>query len=66
MPAYALPWRGRMCTFLGSEFPSAEESWHRIDAMKVFVAVLDEGGLAGAGRKLRRSPAAIRSRGQTY
>jgi DNA-binding transcriptional LysR family regulator len=30
----------------------------RIDAMKVFVAALDEGSLAGAGRKLGRSPAA--------
>jgi hypothetical protein len=29
----------------------------RIDAMKVFVAALDEGSLAGAGRKLGRSPA---------
>jgi DNA-binding transcriptional LysR family regulator len=31
----------------------------RIDAMKVFVAVLDEGSLAGAGRTLGRSPAAV-------
>jgi DNA-binding transcriptional LysR family regulator len=31
----------------------------RIDAMKVFVAALDEGSLAGAGRKLSRSPAAV-------
>ncbi|HTH96951.1 MAG TPA: LysR family transcriptional regulator [Stellaceae bacterium] len=31
----------------------------RIDAMKVFVAAVDEGSLAGAGRKLRKSPAAI-------
>ena len=31
----------------------------RIDAMKVFVAALNEGSLAGAGRKLGRSPAAI-------
>ena len=31
----------------------------RIDAMKVFVAGLDEGSLAGAARKLRRSPAAV-------
>jgi len=31
----------------------------RLDAMKVFVTVLDEGSLAGAGRKLRRSPAAV-------
>src|SRR5918998_2602822 len=27
--------------------------------MKVFVAALDEGSLAGAGRKLSRSPAAV-------
>ena len=31
----------------------------RLDAMKVFVTALDEGSLAGAGRKLRRSPAAV-------
>ena len=31
----------------------------RIDAMKVFVAALDEGTLAAAGRKLGRSPAAV-------
>jgi DNA-binding transcriptional LysR family regulator len=31
----------------------------RLDAMKVFVAVLDEGSLAGAGRRLNRSPAAV-------
>jgi DNA-binding transcriptional LysR family regulator len=31
----------------------------RIDALKVFVTVLDEGSLAGAGRRLSRSPAAV-------
>ena len=31
----------------------------RIDAMKVFVAALTEGSLAGAGRKLGKSPAAV-------
>jgi DNA-binding transcriptional LysR family regulator len=31
----------------------------RLDAMKVFVTALDEGSLAGAGRKLGRSPAAV-------
>ena len=31
----------------------------RIDAMKVFVAAVDEGSLAGAGRHLRKSPAAV-------
>ena len=31
----------------------------RIDAMKVFVTALDEGSLAGAARKLGRSPAAV-------
>jgi DNA-binding transcriptional LysR family regulator len=31
----------------------------RIDAMRVFVAALDEGSLAGASRKLGRSPAAV-------
>ncbi len=31
----------------------------RIDAMKVFVSAVDEGTLAGAGRRLGRSPAAV-------
>jgi DNA-binding transcriptional LysR family regulator len=31
----------------------------RIDAMKVFIATLDEGSLAAAGRRLGRSPAAV-------
>lgn len=31
----------------------------RLDAMKVFVLAVDEGGLAAAGRKLGRSPAAV-------
>ncbi|MGY3230246.1 DNA-binding transcriptional LysR family regulator [Luteibacter sp. HA06] len=31
----------------------------RIEAMKVFVAALDEGSLAAAGRRLSRSPAAV-------
>jgi DNA-binding transcriptional LysR family regulator len=31
----------------------------RIDAMKVFVSTVDEGGLAAAGRRLGRSPAAV-------
>ncbi|MCK9689433.1 LysR family transcriptional regulator [Scleromatobacter humisilvae] len=31
----------------------------RIDAMKLFVAALNEGSLAGAGRKLGKSPAAV-------
>jgi DNA-binding transcriptional LysR family regulator len=31
----------------------------RIDAMKVFVAALDEGSLAGASRKLGRLPSAV-------
>jgi DNA-binding transcriptional LysR family regulator len=31
----------------------------RIDAMKVFVAAVDEGSLVGASRKLKRSPAAV-------
>lgn len=31
----------------------------RIDAMRVFVTALDEGSLAAAARKLRRSPAAV-------
>jgi DNA-binding transcriptional LysR family regulator len=31
----------------------------RLDAMKVFVTALDEGSLAGAGRRLKRSPASV-------
>jgi DNA-binding transcriptional LysR family regulator len=31
----------------------------RIEAMKIFVATLDEGSLAGAGRRLGRSPASV-------
>src|ERR1700692_2044490 len=31
----------------------------RIDAMRVFVSVVDEGSPAGAGRRLGRSPAAV-------
>ena len=31
----------------------------RIDAMRLFIATLDEGSLAGAGRLLKRSPAAV-------
>src|SRR5579859_4239346 len=31
----------------------------RIDAMKVFIATLDEGSLAGAARRLGKSPAAV-------
>src|SRR5919112_5324050 len=31
----------------------------RIDAMRVFIAALDEESLAGAGRQLGRSPAAV-------
>jgi DNA-binding transcriptional LysR family regulator len=37
----------------------------RIDAMKIFVAALDEGSLVGASRKLGRSPAAV-SRAMTF
>jgi DNA-binding transcriptional LysR family regulator len=37
----------------------SEGEMDRIDAMRVFVAALEEGSLAGAGRKLRRSPPAV-------
>jgi DNA-binding transcriptional LysR family regulator len=40
-------------------FLYSEEQMDRIDAMKVFVATVDEGSLAGAGRRLSRSPAAV-------
>src|SRR6202171_1091522 len=42
-----------------SVMQDAEQPMDRIDAMKVFVAALDEGSLAGAGRKLGRSSAAV-------
>src|SRR6266403_6380816 len=42
-----------------SVLQDAEKPMDRIDAMKVFVAAIDEGSLAGAGRRLRRSPAAV-------
>lgn len=32
----------------------------RLDAMKVFITALDEGSFAGAGRRLKRSPTAVR------
>src|SRR2546430_6280357 len=48
-----------------SVLQDAEQPMDRIDAMRVFVAVLDEGSLAGAGRKLGRSPAAV-SRALTF
>lgn len=37
----------------------------RIDAMKVFVTAVDEGSLAGAARRLKRSPTAV-SRALTF
>ena len=37
----------------------AEGMIDRIDAMKVYVVALEEGSLAGAGRRLGRSPAAV-------
>src|SRR5277367_1001225 len=39
--------------------PDAGRSVDRIDAMKIFVTAIDEGSLAGASRKLGRSPAAV-------
>src|SRR6476646_7095806 len=43
----------------------AEQRMDRIDALKAFVATIDEGSLAAAGRKLGRSPAAV-SRAVAY
>lgn len=40
-------------------FLIVEEPMDRIDAMKVFVSAVDEGSLAGAGRRLGKSPAAV-------
>jgi DNA-binding transcriptional LysR family regulator len=31
----------------------------RLDELAIFIAILDEGSLAAAGRKLRRSPPAV-------
>jgi DNA-binding transcriptional LysR family regulator len=43
----------------GGNVPIRGTIMDRIDAMKVFIAALDEGSLARAGRKLGRSPAAV-------
>jgi hypothetical protein len=43
----------------GGDVPIFGTIMDRIDAMKVFIAALDEGSLARAGRKLGRSPAAV-------
>jgi DNA-binding transcriptional LysR family regulator len=48
-----------MRLFLCSKGLRKDDEVDRLDAMKVFVTALDEGSLAGAGRKLRRSPAAV-------
>jgi DNA-binding transcriptional LysR family regulator len=51
---------GRLNSYsFGTGIPHCGRIVDRIDAMKVFVAALDEGSLAGAGRKLGRSPAAV-------
>jgi DNA-binding transcriptional LysR family regulator len=42
-----------------ASIPFSGRTMDRIDAMKVFVSAVDEGSLAGAGRRLRRSPAAV-------
>jgi DNA-binding transcriptional LysR family regulator len=47
---------------ISSKLAAADErrrAMDRIDAMKVFVSAVDEGSLAGAGRRLGRSPAAV-------
>src|SRR4029077_19873271 len=44
---------------LGFVPAGTEGMMDRIDAMKVFVSAVDEGSLAGAGRRLGRSPAAV-------
>src|SRR5262245_57324692 len=54
----ALPHAGQPLTLCRDQISSGREV-DRIDAMKVFIAALDEGGLRKAGRKLGRSPAAI-------
>src|SRR5258708_30652044 len=51
-----------MCGAPAFSVPQLENSMDRLDAMKVFVAALDEGSLAGAARKLGKSQAAV-SRG---
>jgi DNA-binding transcriptional LysR family regulator len=55
----ALPHDSGMPILLVAVFPRCGRTVDRIDAMKVFVAALDEGSLAGAGRRLGRSPAAV-------
>ena len=48
-----------MHSFWRPAFRDVEDPVDRIDAMKVFVSAVDEGSLAGAGRRLGRSPAAV-------
>jgi DNA-binding transcriptional LysR family regulator len=50
--------RSNLYRFL-AHYSSRRRIVDRIDAMKVFVATLDAGSLAGAARKLGRSPAAV-------
>jgi len=50
-------------TLFFASLPSAwavlEMDMDRLDAMKVFLAAIDEGSLVGAGRRLKRSPATV-------
>jgi DNA-binding transcriptional LysR family regulator len=58
-PTRALSRFDRVLCFFGDGVLLLWNAVDRIDALRVFVAVLDEGSLAGAGRKLGRSPAAV-------
>ena len=60
-----LPMHDRIRTLKAGIAPLGGRVMDRIDAMKVFVAALDEGSLAGAARRLGRSPAAV-SRAITF
>src|SRR5690348_6003369 len=45
--------------FQKSEFRKSEQSMDRLDELAVLVAVIDNGSLAAAARRLRRSPPAV-------
>jgi DNA-binding transcriptional LysR family regulator len=47
------------CYSFNSEFQKQEQPLDRLDELAIFVAILDTGSLAGAGRLLRRSRPAV-------
>jgi DNA-binding transcriptional LysR family regulator len=48
-----------MCQYRNTEFHKLEERMDRLDELAIFVAIVEAGSLAGAARRLRRSPPAV-------